>query len=137
MGHPRSYYLQIFIILIKFNFYLQTTPLCNICPCNSRPNEPPVISCDIADINEIHNNTFWYDNKNATYPIESLTLRSKNLERLMTQFPKSNLKLLDLSNNEIDELGIGIFGQLQNMESLILADNNIKQINPHVFRVSS
>lgn len=67
--------------------------------------------------------------------MNSLTLAHSNLGDLKTQFPSSNLTLLDLSGNYIREIAEDVFCQLQNMETLILSYNDIEVLTPNAFSV--
>lgn len=112
------------------------TPFCDLCPCNSQPNHPPNINCMSANITNIYEKRLWTDEKGEAYSIASLTINYNNLNELRTQFPRSGLKVFDLSHNFINNIGSEIFAHMQDMTELYLGNNNIETLNPDVFRVS-
>lgn len=123
-------------IILNLTATYASTPLCLVCPCNSQPNKPPNINCVNSNISNIFDKKFWIDDFNKSYAIQSLIYKHNNLRNLTTKFPSSNITTLDLSDNIIKEIGDGVFGDLQNMEELILANNDIHHLRPDAFHVS-
>lgn len=70
--------------------------------------------------------------------IETLYLYSNNITRIRSQTlqPLKNLKLLDLSGNQISDLVLwnGIFSNMKGLENLILQENRIAKISSKIFK---
>lgn len=74
----------------------------------------------------------------ATTSIDALSLRKMKLVTLLnttfTGLRKTNLTFLDLSHNGLGKIEEGSFAWLSRLQTLVLADNNIKHLTKDTFR---
>ncbi|KAF5293047.1 hypothetical protein FQR65_LT11039 [Abscondita terminalis] len=110
------------------------TPFCEVCICTWFQNESPTINCISRNIPNIYDPKYWHDRMDNPYSMKAIIVNYNKLESLNTTFPFSNLKQLDLSRNDIKKIETGVFGRLQEMNTLILSRNKLEYINPHTFK---
>lgn len=125
------------LLLLPFLYTATAQPLlCTKCKCNKSTDPKGLsIECINATISDVFfKNETWLQQDNATAPIIGVRLHRTDIGDLQTKFVTSDLVVLDLSNNSIGNISEGVFSGLQNMEMLILSDNNIESLNPHIFR---
>lgn len=135
------YIISISIILVD-----GATRFCEICKCNyptttttSDENVDVICTDKPTVINYLFEEDFWKDiTKNDTpiYDIGTLTVQNIELPILEQQFPKSNLKKLDLSFNVIAKINDSnmVFANLQEMVELDLSHNELTILNGEMFR---
>lgn len=126
-----------FLILIAhlIQAAITTPPFCEKCRCIENQPNGTSIECFNTTISDIlYKNSSWFDENNQTYPIIGLKLQKTDVGDLKTKFVKTNIFVLDLSNNSIKDVGDGVFSNLKYMELLILSDNEIEYLNPDCFK---
>lgn len=115
---------------------VESSPICSKCDCN---NTDKTVICKGFFLNNINSTEFWVKqdgNESNSYPFLKMTFRC-NLLRIYP-FPKSPVKILDLSKNRIEIIDRGCFKHLQNMSELDLSDNDLisELFDPNIFEVS-
>ncbi|XP_018320781.1 leucine-rich repeat neuronal protein 3-like [Agrilus planipennis] len=121
------------ITLSLATFTKGDTPFCDKCHCSKE--EPLIVDCASVKITNLFEDYYWMDKTtNISYSIAALNLSSNDLGDIKKIFPKSNLTVLDLSNNYIRSLDDQVFTNLEMMEILILSYNEIEHLNPNTFR---
>lgn len=79
--------------------------------------------------------TNLYDKTNFNYVIKELTINNQNWTELNKSIGKSDLELLDLSDNNIRSIKSGVFKYQLNLKELRLNNNGLKYIDVDAFRV--
>ncbi|KAF5287032.1 hypothetical protein FQA39_LY16146 [Lamprigera yunnana] len=82
----------------------------------------------------LYDNRSWFNDENVPYNYDKVVFKSSKLEDLVHQLPSSNLTYLDLTGNFIRKITDSCFAELQNMHTLILSDNELEILSPHVFK---
>ncbi|CAG9861117.1 unnamed protein product [Phyllotreta striolata] len=112
-------------------------PLCKLCKCNFNANDTAadVMCKELLPYDHIFQDYFWkLNNTNESIAYNSLVINNNNFNNLTELFPKSNLTLLNLAENNIVIIKDSVFRNLQNMVVLILSHNDLETIHPDTFK---
>lgn len=112
----------------------QPNPLCDTCNCNV---ELRTFDCSSMKLYKLFNMSDWATLNDSGVATETMILSRNNIPEV-PQFPKFDVKVLDLSFNNISVIAKKAFYYLKNLELLDLSHNMLtrKTLIPEVFEGS-
>lgn len=109
-------------------------PLCSTCTCNA---EQRTFDCTSMKLYKLFNMSEWATLNESGVATETMILSRNGLSDV-PQFPTFDVKVLDLSNNNISTIAKKAFYYLENLEVLDLSHNMLtrKELIPEIFEGS-
>ncbi|XP_017776013.1 PREDICTED: leucine-rich repeat-containing protein 4-like [Nicrophorus vespilloides] len=110
----------------------EKSPFCDVCECKEK-----YVDCTStydSSTHAVYESNYYMNDNNVSYGIETLILSDNSMNKIDYQFPKSKLKTLDLSFNEIRKIRGEAFANLQDMVELDLSHNNIASLTSETFK---
>lgn len=106
-------------------------PLCNTCTCDAAKK---TFNCSSMKLSKLFNTTGWASLNDSGISTEIMLLDHNGISDLPA-FPKLDVRILDLSNNNISTIAKKAFFELSGLEILDLSNNMLtkKALTPAVF----